>query len=133
LIISGDDCVSQIPSHPKIMNSSYLFISLFLISGKAIINYLSSDNYLSFLYSKSPNALLKFKLPFTLPSVTNPPAYNILFFSNSSSGLWSLLIFTNYPLELTQHLLSPAFAQYNILSFITITFAVQPANDSSSS
>ena len=42
-----------------------------------MINYSFSDLVVSFLYSKSPIALLKFKLELILPSEINPPALRI--------------------------------------------------------
>lgn len=69
---------SQIPSHPINKKLSSLVKVVSVMSGFAIINYLSLVKDLLFLYSKSPIALDKFKFPFTLPSLTNPPASEIL-------------------------------------------------------
>jgi hypothetical protein len=51
--------------------------------------YFSAGKCLSFLYSKSPIARDKFKLPLTRPSTTYPPAAEIRDDSRGSSGLWS--------------------------------------------
>ena len=64
--------VSQIPSHPRIMNSSLLVSFLLWKSGTAIIFYSSWESLGSFLYSKSPIHLERFRFPSILPSVTKP-------------------------------------------------------------
>ena len=50
------------------------------------------------LYSISPIALDKLRLPFTLPYETVPPAFVILFNYYLSSGLWSFDIYLQFPL-----------------------------------
>jgi len=62
---------------------------MLLISGRAMTNCLSTVYFESNFYVKSPKALDKFKLAFTLLSDTKPPAASILFLSKSFSGLWS--------------------------------------------
>jgi hypothetical protein len=80
----------------------------------------------SYLYSRSPSDLLKFKTPFTLFSSTNPPALSILFYSVGRSGLWSILISIAFPSLLKTHRESPAFAQIISVSVIMATHAVHP-------
>lgn len=83
------------------------------------------------MYSKSPIALDKFKLPLILPSLTNPPAFLTLSFSYSYSGLWSKDNSSITPPFLDKTLLeSPALAQYKVFLWIKETLAVQPAYDS---
>jgi len=81
------------------------------MSGSAVIICSYAQIYLLHLYSKSPKALDKFKLPFTLPIETVPPALWILSNYFVSYGLWSkdkgfvCLLTDATALE------SPAFAQ----------------------
>lgn len=92
---------------------------------------------LSFLYSKSPNDLLKFKIPFTLLSSTKPPAFSILYFSSASSGLWSTLnsIATtlSYAFLANTALESPAFPIITSLGVMIAEHAVHPAVNAISS
>ena len=81
--------ISQIPSHPIIINSKFSFF-MSLQSGSAVIICYSGFKFPR-LYSKSPSALDKLSPPFTLPKLTVPPAFVILSSSSVSSGLWSLL------------------------------------------
>jgi hypothetical protein len=59
-----------------------------------------------------------------------PPAFVILLYSISSSGLWSTDILKGFPLEHKRVLESPAFAQINYPLTSILTLAVQPAIDS---
>ena len=70
----------------------------------------SGLSFESFLYSKSPMALDKFKFPLTLPSLTNPPAFSILAFSPGMSGLWSIERSTGWPFLQSKVLESPELA-----------------------
>ena len=72
LIISSLFFVSQIPSHPRIMNSSSLLSFLVIKSGTAIIFCSSYESSGSFLYSKSPIQRERFRFPSILPSETKP-------------------------------------------------------------
>ncbi len=84
---------------------------IFFISGFAVIICYSADKPYVFLYYPSPKALDKFKPPFTLPKFTEPPALVILLISSGSSGLWSLLNYSVFPLTQATALESPALAQ----------------------
>ena len=74
---------------------SYGVSSIFFTSGTAIISCSCTFSWLSFLYSRSPSALERLRLPkiyiksipLTLPSLTKPPAFSILYFSSMLSGL----------------------------------------------
>jgi hypothetical protein len=70
-----------------IMKSSSGVISITNVSGFAVIGYSSGFKDLLVLYFKSPKDLLKFRLPSTLPSTIVLPAFSILSFSFSLSGL----------------------------------------------
>jgi len=124
---------SHIPSQPKIRNSSFSDITCSVTSGKDMINYSVGFIEKSFLYSKSPIALDKFKFPLTLPSNIIPPALIILSLSGWSSGLWSLDNGIAYLLLHKTHLESPAFATNIDPLWIKATFPVHPAVDSFSS
>jgi len=81
------------------------------MSGLAVIICSSADKESFFLYSPSPRALLRLSPPLTLPKVTVPPALVILLISIGSSGLWSLLSSSAFPLTQATALESPALAQ----------------------
>ena len=81
--------ISKTPSHPIKSISMSPVSSLWWISGKALITCFYGGSSLFLLKSKSPMALDKFRDLFTRPSLTNPPAPTIRFFSSGSSGLWS--------------------------------------------
>lgn len=108
-IISSEVFTSQIPSHPIITNYIFSFF-IFDMSGFAVIICYSGVNLVFCLYYKSPNALDKFKFPFTLPKETSPPAFLILSSSILSSGLWSFDISLVVPLIQATPLESPALA-----------------------
>lgn len=57
------------------------------MSGFAVIICYSGLRFVFCLYYKSPNALDRFKLPWTLPNDTSPPAFFILSNYILSSGL----------------------------------------------
>lgn len=76
-IISSEVFTSQIPSHPIITNYTFSFF-IFDMSGFAVIICSYGDNFVFCLYSKSPNALDRFKFPLTRPNDTSPPAFLIL-------------------------------------------------------
>lgn len=82
---------SQIPSQARIRKLTSEDIFSFLMSGMAVIIWSLRGIDVSFLYSRSPNDLERFRIPFTLLSSTNPPAFSILYLSSGSSGLWSTL------------------------------------------
>lgn len=89
----------QIPSHPIIRKSKLSFF-IFVIYGLAVIICYYTGKFLADLYSKSPIALDKFRLPLILPSSTSPPALTIRSFSGLSSGLWSRLSSLASPFKL---------------------------------
>mmetsp|Transcript_10982 Transcript_10982/g.20717 ORF Transcript_10982/g.20717 Transcript_10982/m.20717 type:complete len:258 (-) Transcript_10982:695-1468(-) len=119
---------SHIPSHAKIRNSSSLCNLQDNISGNAVTACSFGSKSFLCLYSMSPIALLKLRLPFTLPSVTKPPALWILSDSSGSWGLWSLDMATALPFLEKTHLLSPAFATVTSSLITTATTAVHPAD-----
>jgi len=88
--ISLLDLTSHIPSHPITIKSMFSFF-IFMMSGFAVIICSSGNKFLLYLYYRSPKARLRFKLPFTLPKLTYPPALRMRSNSILSSGLWSLL------------------------------------------
>lgn len=90
---------SQIPSHPMIKKSSPSFF-IFVISGFAVIICSSAERFLEDLYSKSPMALERFKLPLMRPSSMVPPALIMRSLYDFYSGLWSLLSSLASPLRL---------------------------------
>mmetsp|Transcript_15836 Transcript_15836/g.29011 ORF Transcript_15836/g.29011 Transcript_15836/m.29011 type:complete len:248 (+) Transcript_15836:193-936(+) len=97
------------------------------ISGAAVI-ICSCGGILGFnLKSKSPNALVKFKAPFTRPSMIVPPARVMRSASTGREVLWSKDMSTALPRLARTHLESPAFATNSSLSRITATTAVHPA------
>lgn len=101
----------QMPSHPIIIKSIASFF-IFIMSGFAVIICYSGVNVLLPLYSKSPMARVRLRLPFTLPNDIYPPAFLMRFISIWSSGLWSLLNSFVSPLSVRHtDLESPAFAQ----------------------
>ena len=102
---------SQIPSQARTMNWSFLVLSVFVKSGLAVTACYSGLNWFWSLYWKSPNALLRAKLPSTLESSTWWLAFYILFSSSSLSGLWSSLSGTALLSLLRHPRLSPAFEQ----------------------
>ena len=85
---------------------------------------------MSDLYSRSPIDLERFKIPFTLFSSTNPPAFSILYFSSAKSGLWSTLISIATTLSpyffASTALESPALATIISVGVIMAEQAVQP-------
>lgn len=110
--ISPLDLDYQMPSQPMIRKSSPSFLIL-VISGLAVIICSSAGRFLQFLYSKSPIARDRFRLPLIRPSSTVPPAFTILVFSNLSSGLWSRLSSLASPLRLqTTARESPRWASF---------------------
>ncbi len=119
---------SHMPSHAITRNLSSAVNYTVFISGTQVIIYASTGTFLFCLYSRSPNALERLKIPRTLPSSTKPPAASILLSSSVLSGLWSSDIsMAVVPLARTQRL-SPELAHITE-SFVKITtFAVQPAD-----
>jgi len=98
------------------------------VSGFAVIAYSSGVRWGRCLYFRSPNDLVRFKFPSTLPSVITLPDFSILSISIYPSGLWSILISTSVPPLPKTHLESPALETnifFLILSIYT-TFDVQP-------
>lgn len=59
---------SQIPSQPKMRNSSVDERVLLVISGTAIMSYSETVKSVFFLYSRSPIARERLRLPLILPS-----------------------------------------------------------------
>mmetsp|Transcript_7574 Transcript_7574/g.15757 ORF Transcript_7574/g.15757 Transcript_7574/m.15757 type:complete len:201 (-) Transcript_7574:442-1044(-) len=121
---------SQMPSHASTKNSSSGFRSLARTSGVEHTICSSALRSLRFLYSKSPIARLKFRLPLTRAppglSTKCPPAASILAFSTSEAGLWSKDSSTAWPLRQRMARLSPALAA-RTCPFLTRTqIAVQP-------
>lgn len=108
--MSSLDFTSQIPSQP-IMIKSRFWLGILMMSGLAVMIWSYGGNLAFPLYSKSPSALERFKLPFTLPYWTYPPAFVIRFISRSSSGLWSMLSGTTFLFTDATARESPAFAQ----------------------
>ena len=108
------------------MKSSPEFLMI-LTSGFAVIICSSAGSLLFVLYYRSPNALDKFKFPFTLPYETIPPAFVIRLSSISSSGLWSKLKGTTSLLTDATARESPELAQMILMGVIKTTLAVQPA------
>ena len=98
------------------------------MSGFAVIICSSGASLRFCLYSRSPSPLLRFKFPFTLPSLIHPSALYIRFFSISLSGLWSRLIGKAWPFLHSTTRESPAFAKYIFLfkESITHTQEVHP-------
>lgn len=88
---------SHMPSQP-IMMKCRSFLEIFVISGHDVIAWCSSPKFLFYLNSKSPNARLRFKHPFTRPLSIYPPAFFIRFYSSGTYGLWSLLRGLHSPL-----------------------------------
>jgi hypothetical protein len=70
--------IYQIPSQPRTTNSA-LVTGFFFTSGFALIICYYSFMFFVTLYSWSPRARERFKLPFTRPSITCPPAFLIRF------------------------------------------------------
>mmetsp|Transcript_1664 Transcript_1664/g.5681 ORF Transcript_1664/g.5681 Transcript_1664/m.5681 type:complete len:276 (-) Transcript_1664:2-829(-) len=90
----------------------------------------------SFLYSRSPRARDRLRLPFTRywPGAefsTKPPAASILRLSVALFGLWSSLRATARPPRQRTARLSPAFATTNWLSVMQQKHAVQPTRSTS--
>lgn len=108
-IIYYDVFTYHIPSHPIITNYTFSFFT-FDMSGFAVIICYYAGKFVFCLYYKSPNALDKFKLPFTLPNETYPPAFLILSNSILSSGLWSFDIYLKLPFIQATPLESPELA-----------------------
>merc|ERR1711988_626730 len=108
---SAANQASQIPSQPMTKKASSGLIALFITSGIGEINCSAGFRAGFFLYSRSPRALLKFRFPLTLPSIMKPPAFEILVFSISLSGLWSSDKAKTFLLLHKMHLESPALAQ----------------------
>lgn len=102
---------SQIPSQAMIRKSSFGWIFSYIISGTHVIICFSTLIFLLSLYSISPRARDKLRVPRTLPSSTKPPAASMRFFSPSLSGLWSSLSSTALPPLDRTHRLSPELAQ----------------------
>lgn len=69
---------SQIPSHPINMKSHSFVRSNSYVSGLAVIAYSSGVRWDLCLYLMSPNALVRFRFPSTLPSVITLPDFSIL-------------------------------------------------------
>lgn len=129
--ISWLDLVSQMPSQPMMMKSSSPVRSNSRTSGLAVTGCSSGVSSLFYLYFKSPRDLLRFRLPSTLPSTIWLPAFSILRFSSSLSGLWSYERGIALPPRAITHLESPALATYNFfISSIKMQFAVQPIESS---
>ena len=64
--MSAFDLTSQIPSQPMMIKSMFSFF-IFFTYGFAVIICSYADSLLLVLYSRSPIALDKLRLPFTLP------------------------------------------------------------------
>mmetsp|Transcript_58572 Transcript_58572/g.171406 ORF Transcript_58572/g.171406 Transcript_58572/m.171406 type:complete len:282 (-) Transcript_58572:203-1048(-) len=127
---------SQTPSQQITTNSS---CSVRLKNSTSGVEHMICSSGLrvpSFLYSRSPSARERLRLPLTRcwPGAvcsTYPPAASILCFSLGSFGLWSWLRATARPPRQRTARLSPAFATMNWSSVTQQTQAVQPTRSTS--
>ena len=96
------------------------------MSGQTVTACYSTPRLGLSLYSKSPKALLRARLPSTRLIKTECPAFPILYCSSLLSGLWSSLNPTATPLLERAARLSPELAQKMWFVVIKTTHDVEP-------